>query len=83
MDELNLQEIEKELNTEYQNGQRMVFWYDAEASFEEEVDQLNLPDVQIVHLTDRNAFRVKLLLEHEEPEKNFLYMRRLKSRISL
>lgn len=72
MDELNLQEIEKKLNTEYQNGQRMVFWYDAEASFEEEVDQLNLPDVQIVHLTDRNTFRVKLLLEHEEPEKKFL-----------
>ena len=29
MDELNLQEIEKKLNTEYQNGQRTVFWYDA------------------------------------------------------
>lgn len=43
MDELNLQEIEKKLNTEYQSGQRMVFWYDAESSFEDEVDQLNLP----------------------------------------
>ena len=48
MDELNLQEIEKKLNTEYQSGQRMVFWYDAESSFEDEVDQLNLPGVQIV-----------------------------------
>ena len=49
MDELNLQEIEKKLNTEYQSGQRMVFWYDAESSFEDEVDQLNLPGVQIVY----------------------------------
>lgn len=72
MDELNLQEIEKKLNTEYQNGQRMVFWYDTEASFEEEVDQLNLPDVQIVRLTEKNAFRVKMLLEHEQPETKFL-----------
>ncbi|MCD7882903.1 MAG: BREX-1 system phosphatase PglZ type A [Lachnospiraceae bacterium] len=72
MDELNLQEIEKKLNTEYQNGQRLVFWYDTEASFEEEVDQLDLPDVQIVHLTEKNAFRVKMMLEHEEPQKRFL-----------
>ena len=72
MDELNLQEIEKKLNTEYQSGQRMVFWYDAESSFEDEVDQLNLPGVQIVHLSEQNAFRVKMLLEHEEPDSRFL-----------
>ena len=76
MDELNLQEIEKKLNTEYQSGQRMVFWYDAESSFEDEVDQLNLPGVQIVHLSEKNAFRVKILIEHEEPD-------RLKSQMSL
>ena len=72
MDELNLQEIEKKLNTEYLSGQRMVFWYDAEGSFEDEVDQLNLPGVQIVHLSENNAFRTKMLLEHEEPENKFL-----------
>lgn len=81
MDELNLQEIEKKLNTEYQSGQRMVFWYDAESSFEDEVDQLNLPGVQIVHLSEQNAFRVKMLLEHEEPDSRFLTMHRLKSRM--
>lgn len=72
MDELNLQEIEKKLNTEYENGQRMVFWYDAESSFEDEVDQLNLPGVQIVHLSEKNAFRTKMLLEHDELENKFL-----------
>ena len=72
MDELNLQEIEKKLNAEYQSGQRMVFWYDAESSFEDEVDQLNLPGVQIVHLSEKNAFRVKILIEHEEPDSRFL-----------
>lgn len=72
MDELNLQEIEKKLNTEYQSGQRMVFWYDAESSFEDEVDQLNLPGVQILHLSEKNAFRVKILIEHEEPDSRFL-----------
>ncbi|CCZ63534.1 BREX-1 system phosphatase PglZ type A [Hungatella hathewayi] len=72
MDELNLQEIEKKLNTEYQSGQRMVFWYDTESSFEDEVDQLNLLGVKIVHLSENNAFRVKMLLEHEEPDGRFL-----------
>lgn len=27
--------------------------------------------MQIVHLTEKNAFRVKMLLEHEEPQKRF------------
>ena len=68
MDELNLQEIEKKLNEQFANGQRLIFWYDADASFETEVDRLQLGDVRILHLTENNAFRTKLLLEHEDTE---------------
>lgn len=33
MDELNLKEIEKKLNEQFTGGQRLIFWYDADASF--------------------------------------------------
>lgn len=72
MDELNLQEIEKKLNEQFTAGQRLIFWYDADASFETEVDRLQLGDVQILHLTKNNAFRTKLLLEHEDTEGQYL-----------
>ncbi len=72
MDELNLQEIEKKLNHEFDTGQRLVFWYDAGASFEDSVDQLNLGSVRILHLTKKNAFRMKILLEHDDPEGKYL-----------
>lgn len=72
MDELNLQEIEKKLNEQFTGGQRLIFWYDADASFEAEVDRLQLGDVQILHLTENNAFRTKLLLEHEDTEGQYL-----------
>lgn len=72
MDELNLQEIEKKLNEQFANGQRLIFWYDADASFETEVDRLQLGGVRILHLTENNAFRTKLLLEHEDTEGQYL-----------
>ena len=72
MDELNLQEIEKKLNEEFAGGQRIVFWYDADGSFAESVDMLQLQDVIIWHLTPKNAFRTKLLLEHEDTAGKYL-----------
>ena len=72
MEELNLQEIENKLNAVYAEGQRLVFWYDADASFEDVVDTLKLGDVKIHHLTENNAFRTKLLLEHDDTESRYL-----------
>ncbi len=62
----------KKLNEQFTGGQRLIFWYDADASFEAEVDRLQLGDVQILHLTENNAFRTKLLLEHEDTEGQYL-----------
>ena len=66
MDELNLKEIEKKLNHEFDAGQRLIFWYDSEASFEDCVNQLELGNAQILRLTKRNAFRTKMLLERKK-----------------
>ena len=72
MDELNLAEIENKINSIFAAGRRIVFWYDDNASFAEQVDGLHLPDVTILHLTDSNAFRTKLRIEMEQPEDRFL-----------
>lgn len=72
MDELNLTEIENKLNTEFASGQRIVFWYDDDGSFENQVDELNLPDVTIHHLSECNSFRTKLMVEHDRPDDKFL-----------
>ena len=55
MDELNLSEIEKKLNTVFESGERLVFWYDPEGSFVDSVNHLNLKDVKILHLTEKNG----------------------------
>lgn len=72
MDELNLSEIEKKLNAVFSSGERLVFWYDTEGSFEDSVDDLQLGSVKILHLTDRNAFRTKMILEHDDPFSSYL-----------
>jgi len=58
MDELNLTEIENKLNTEFALGQRIVFWYDDDGSFENQIDELNLKDIhnfRINKLEERNS----------------------------
>lgn len=49
-----------------QTASAWIFWYDADAAFETEVDKLQLVGVRILHLTENNAFRIKLLLAREQ-----------------
>jgi hypothetical protein len=72
MDELNLSEIEKKLNDVFSSGERLVFWYDTTGVFEDSVDDLKLGQVKVLHLTDRNEFRTKITLEHDDPESQYL-----------
>ena len=72
METLDIREIEKKLKEEFDNGQRIVFWYDPDASFEEAVDTLSLGDVTIYHLTKNNSFRTKIIIEHDDPTGKYL-----------
>lgn len=72
MDKLNLAEIEKKLNSVFDAGERLVFWYDQTGHFEDDIDGLGLGSVKVLRLTDRNAFRTKMILEHEDPEGKYL-----------
>ena len=70
---MDLQEIQDKLNTLLDGTERkIVFWYDDDASYAEEVDQLQLAgDSKVIKLTGSNSFATKLLLEHQDLTTNY------------
>jgi uncharacterized protein (TIGR02687 family) len=75
---MNLSEIKKileeNLNREPSNGKirNIVFWYDGESEFVEDIKGLELENAKILHLTDNNKLYIKYLLEKEDVESNYL-----------
>ena len=71
---MDLQEIQDKLNTLLDGTERkIVFWYDDDAAYSEEVDQLQLAgDSKVIKLTGSNSFATKLLLEHQDLTTNYL-----------
>lgn len=71
---MDLQEIQDKLNRLLSGSERkIVFWYDDDASYAEEVDQIQLDEGnKIWKLTGRNNFATKLLIEEQDPESNYL-----------
>ena len=51
---------------------RIVFWHDEDGEFADEIDDLNLPGVNIVKLTGRNNFAVKKLLSADDLTGDYL-----------
>lgn len=73
MAELNLKQITDKLNSEFSGSVRkLVFWYDANAEFKEDVDTLELTNAQVLHLEPNNQFYIKYFLECEDRENNYL-----------
>ena len=72
MEALTLRDIKEKLHSLFGEDNRLVFWYDGEGDFEDTVDTLVPDDVTVLRLTDHNAFRAKLRLEHEDPDGRYL-----------
>jgi uncharacterized protein (TIGR02687 family) len=73
MAELNLKQIEDKLNSEFTGDIReLVFWYDDNGEFIEDVKNLNLKNAKIHYLTPNNLFKTKVLLEREDTKNNYL-----------
>lgn len=51
---------------------RIVFWYDPERSFVDELGQLDLPDVQVLNMQEQSTFGTKLKLELEDTQGKYL-----------
>ena len=51
---------------------RIVFWYDEEQKFTDQIDEITLDGVKIVKLTGSNLFAVERLLTIEDTASNYL-----------
>lgn len=71
---MDLQEIQNKLNTLLSGTERkIVFWYDDDASYAEDIQGLELAEGnKIWQLNDHNWFETKLLLEERDTESNYL-----------
>lgn len=73
MAELNLKQITDKLNSEFAGEVRkLVFWYDANGEFVEDVDALPLENAKVLHLAPDNQFQTKYFLECVDTTTSYL-----------
>lgn len=75
---MNLDEISKVLKDIYkeplknENKRHIVFWYDGDKEFLEDIDTLALEDVRLLKLTNNNYFYIRYELEKVDTTSNIL-----------
>ena len=73
MAELNLKQITDKLNEQLRGEIRqIVFWYDDNGAFAEDVDSLTLNNAKILHLEKDNQFYIKYFLECVDTKTHYL-----------
>jgi uncharacterized protein (TIGR02687 family) len=70
---MNESQLKEGLLKAFENeSHRLVFWYDPEADFQDEVAGLSLPDVQVMNMQSESALATKLKLELEDTTGKYL-----------
>ncbi|MDR6108298.1 uncharacterized protein (TIGR02687 family) [Acinetobacter baylyi] len=70
---MNLSQLQQGLEQAFYTEQhRIVFWYDAEQSFNDEVQALKLNDVHILNMAEESSLAVKLKLELQDQQGKYL-----------
>lgn len=66
--------LEESLKDRLSHGKKrnIIFWYDENKEFEEDIDELNLPEVKVLKLDGNNSFYAKYQLEKVDTESNYL-----------
>ena len=73
MPELTLKQIEDKLNEEFNTyNRKLIFWYDDNGEFLEEVQNLTLQNAKIYMLEKDNLFYTKYFLEKVDTKTNYL-----------
>ncbi|ANS73207.1 alkaline phosphatase [Paenibacillus yonginensis] len=73
MAELNLKQIADKLNNEFTGEPRkLVFWYDDQGEFAEDIDALELQNAKVYRLEPDNQFYTKYFLERLDRTTNYL-----------
>ena len=70
---MNLKQIIDKLNDEFKGDNRkLVFWYDKNAEFQDDIDTMEFENAKILRLKKDNQFYVKHFLECEDTKTNYL-----------
>ena len=70
---MNTQQLTQGLNQAFfKEHHRIVFWYDPEQGFTDELGQLDLPGVQVLNMQGHSTFGTKLKLELEDTGGKYL-----------
>lgn len=73
MPELNLNQITEKLNAEFAGESRkLIFWYDANGDFKDDIDTLPLTNAKVYHLEPDNQFYTKYFFECVDKTTNYL-----------
>lgn len=73
MAELNLKQIIDKLNSEFVGETRkLVFWYDVDADFADQISELELNNAKVLMLEQDNQFYTKYFLERVDTATNYL-----------
>ena len=70
---MNLSQLRQSLEQAFfKENNRLVFWYDPEQSFSDDLGELSLPDINVINMGSESALGVKLRLELEDTEGKYL-----------
>ena len=70
---MDLDKIKSQLESEFDSSERkIIFWYDENKEFSDEIGNLNLSNAKSIILDGSNYFKAKYLLEIEYPMDSFL-----------
>ena len=73
MAEMNIKQIIDRLNAEFSGDTRkLVFWYDDNGEFVEDVQSVELDNAKVYFLQSDNQFATKLFLERQDTTTNYL-----------
>lgn len=74
MSNINLEQIEDKLNQHFSDygPRKIVFWFDENQDFIEDIDHLNIENAKVYHLDERAQFKAKRELEYINPVSNYL-----------
>ncbi len=70
---MDFQRIHEQLNNEFKVDHRqIIFWYDENKEFQEDIKDLVLDNAKVLILSGNDYFKVKYLLEIEDTDSNYL-----------
>lgn len=70
---MNTQQLSQGLQRAFfTEGNRIVFWYDAEQSFVDDLTELDLPEVTLINMQEQSSLAIKFKLELEDTEGKYL-----------